>query len=81
MMSNHLKYKKKFISNHFSFIDLSDKLRQFERNRQESPVSSTFDFTRSLMHSIYRNEKCELDETKKGNAILENLRMITKTAC
>lgn len=50
-----------------SFVELSEKLRQFECNRKESPVLSTFDYPRSLMHSIYRNEKCDLDETKRGN--------------
>lgn len=44
-------------------------MRQFDRNREESPVSSTFDFTGSMMHSMYRNEKCELNETKKGKTI------------
>lgn len=53
----------------FSFIGLSEKLRQFDCNREESPVSSTFDFTRSMMHSIYTSEKCELNETKKGKAL------------
>lgn len=57
-----------FIDNYFSFTDLSEQLRQFNRNRQESPVSSTFNFTRSLMDSIYSSEKCELSDSKKGNA-------------
>lgn len=51
----------------FSFIDLSDELLQFETNRKSSPLLSSIELNRSLMHSIFKSEKCDsFDDTKRG---------------
>ncbi|XP_055315891.1 calmodulin-binding transcription activator 1 isoform X2 [Sitodiplosis mosellana] len=48
------------------FIDLGEELLQFETNRKESSISSAIEFNRSFMQSMFKSEKCELDDNKKG---------------
>lgn len=57
----------------FSFIDLSEELLQFETNRKESSFSSAIEFNRSLMQSMFKSEKCELDDNKRGNFAWTNV--------
>ncbi|XP_031617985.1 calmodulin-binding transcription activator 1 isoform X2 [Contarinia nasturtii] len=65
-MKNYRKQTAVAVAIENGFIDLSEELMQFETNRKESSVSSSIELNRSFMHSIYKNEKSELDETKKG---------------
>lgn len=50
----------------FSFIDLSEELLHIESNQKESRISSSIELNRSFMHSILKNEKCDLDDSKRG---------------